>query len=487
MEDVTIDTGRPLNARNLKRMGIINQVRAKPTLDTSWEAFRDQREIPNRLYLFSKIDPPEVVAYYLQDLSNQGVNISDFIVDWLPEHPHNFMKRMREPSDKSKKEKKARLGKSSRSRPLVPLAGAPSKSVHLSHSVKIKPLAYSLPQTTPICTTPDTPPSTTRTSNPPSLKFNLATTTLPVSEAQMLNETSSSSSSPSPQSPPYYELSSDTKPSNTQSPTLGQLQARVLASQQPSHSEPEPEVTSPPPEHLNPTTSEQTPPPAQQPIHYEPQLTNPSSEPHLELEQTTQSPSDIPPPITSATSITPTLNLSAPNSPSPPSLASSTEPETTFLTLEEAIQKGLSEQVRNDFIRDAGIRLQERLAREAKERARKEAEEKACQKELHRIREAEAKVTADAADIAAEAKAKANAEEVTRIAEEATAKANTNALTQGEHSNSGLVPLVLKTLEELQKEQQVVRVRLDQQDSININIQNMLSQLLQRMPPPPNP
>ncbi|XP_050915981.1 extensin-like [Lathyrus oleraceus] len=245
------------------------------------------------------------------------------------------MKRMREPFEKSKKAKKARLGESSGSRPPIPLAGSPSKSIPLSRSVKIKPLASSLPQTTPIYTTSDTPPSTTITSNPPSLKFNLATITLPVSEEEMLNETTSPSLSPSPQSPPYYELSSDTEPSDHQSPTLAQLQARALASQQPSHSEPKPKVTSPPPEHPNPTTSELTPPPAQQPIHSEPQPTQPSSEPHPEPEQTTQSPSDIAPPITSAASITPTLNLSAPNSPSPPS---ATELETTLLTLEEAIQ-----------------------------------------------------------------------------------------------------------------------------------------------------
>ncbi|XP_050896144.1 proline-rich receptor-like protein kinase PERK10 [Lathyrus oleraceus] len=388
------------------------------------------------------------------------------------------MKRMREPSEKSKKAKKARLGESSGSRPPVPLAGSPSKFVPLSLSVKIKPLSSSLPQTTPIYTTSDTPPSSTRTSHPPSLKFNLATTTLPVSEEEMLNETTSPSSSPSPQSPPYYKLSSDTEPSDPQSPTLAQLQARALASQQPSHSEPEPEVTSPPPEHPNPTTPEQTPPLAQQPIHSEPQPTQPSSEPHPEPEQTTQSPSNIPPPITFAASITPTLNLSAPNSPSPPSPASAIEPKTTFLTLEKAIPV---------FAEDADIGLQESLAREAEEQARKEAKEKARQEELQRIREAEAKAAAAAAAAKAEAKAKADAEETGRIDEEVAAKANADALTQGEHSNSGFVPLVLKTLEELQKEQQLVRARLDQQDSVNINIQNMLSQPLQRMPPPPNP
>ena len=81
MEDVTVDIGRPLNAHNLKSMGVIEQVRAKPTLDTSWEALKDQRKIPNGLYLFSKIDPPKVVAHYLQDLANQGVDISEFSVD----------------------------------------------------------------------------------------------------------------------------------------------------------------------------------------------------------------------------------------------------------------------------------------------------------------------------------------------------------------------------------------------------------------------
>ncbi|XP_050878701.1 extensin-like [Lathyrus oleraceus] len=206
MEDVTVDTGRPLNARNLKSMGIIEQVRVKPTLDTSWETLKDQRKIPNGLYIFSKIDPPEVVAYYLQDLANQGVEISEFSVDWLPEHPPNFMKRMRDPSEKSKKAKKAKLGETFGSRPPVPLADSP----------------------------------------------------------KILNETTSPSSS-SPSSPPYYILSSDNEPSDPQSPTPTQLQAHALASQQPSQTEPKPEVTSPPPKQQNPPPYDQpqTPPPAQ--------------------------------------------------------------------------------------------------------------------------------------------------------------------------------------------------------------------------------
>ncbi|XP_050876853.1 uncharacterized protein LOC127080580 [Lathyrus oleraceus] len=151
----------------------------------------------------------------------------------------------------------------------------------------------------------------------------------------------------------------------------------------------------------------------------------------------------------------------------------------------------LSEEVHKDFIRDAGIRLQACLAREVEEKARKEEEEKARLEEEKRIREAEeaaaAEVAAAAAAIEAEAKAKAKAEEAVRIAVEEAPKASADALTQGEQSNFGFAPLVLKALEELQKEQQVVRARLDHQDSVNTNIKNLLTQLLQRMPPPPNP
>ncbi|XP_050908613.1 uncharacterized protein LOC127122292 [Lathyrus oleraceus] len=405
-------------------------------------------------------------------------------MDWLPKHPPHFMKRMRDPFENSMKAKKARLGESTGSRPPAPLTGSPSKSIPLSRSVKIKPIASSLPQTTPVYTSSETPPLTTRTSNLPLLKFNLATTTLPVFEAKMLNETTSPSSSSSPQSPPYYVLSSDNEPSDPQSPTLAQLQARALASQQPSHSKPEPEITSPPPEHPNPTTSKQpqTPPHAQQQNPPPEQPIHSPSEPNSQPKQTTPPPSAIPTPQTSVASITPTLNLGDTNPPSPSSPTSSTEPEIAFPTFEEAIKVFAKSSV--EKIKDAGIRLQDCLARKAKEHARKEAEEKVHLEEEQRIREAEEKVSTEVAAAEAKAKAKAEAEEAACVAIEEAAKAKADALTQGEHSNSGFSPLVLKTLEELQNEQQVARARLDQQDSVNINIQNMLSQLLQRMPLP---
>ncbi|XP_050896383.1 uncharacterized protein LOC127103146 [Lathyrus oleraceus] len=150
--------------------------------------------------------------------------------------------------------------------------------------------------------------------------------------------------------------------------------------------------------------------------------------------------------------------------------------------------KGLSEQVRNEFIREAGERLQDHLAREAEERAHREVEEKDRLEEEERAREAAEKAAAEvAAATEVEAKAKVNAEEAAHIAAEEAAKGIDDALTQGEKSYFDVSPLVLKTLEELQKEKQILRARLDRQDSVNSNIQNLLTQLLQRMPRPPNP
>ncbi|XP_050877267.1 proline-rich receptor-like protein kinase PERK10 [Lathyrus oleraceus] len=417
------------------------------------------------------------------------------------------MKRHREASRKSKK---AKLGETSRSRPPVPLADSPSNSLPPSRSIKLKPIASSLPQTTPIYTQSETPPSTTRPSNLPSLKFNLATTTLPISEAEMLNETTSPSSS-LPSSPPYYILSSDNEPSDPQSLTLAQLQAHALTSQQPP--QPEPEVTSPFSEQHNPPPSDQpqtppheqqTNPPSEQPQTPPPeQPTTAPSElpPSPPPEQATLPPSDIPP-LPTSEDIIPT-QTPADTNPTPPSSPSSNpEPKTAFPTLEEAITlfaessvekikslsvnfgisddpsivrihwnrviiwmtseafklKVLSEHVRNDFVRDAGVRLQTRLVREAEEKARKKAEEKTRLAEEKRIREAEEKAATEVAAAAiaeAKAKAKVEAEEAEHIAVEEAAKASPDALNQGEQFNSGFAPLVLKTLEELQKEQQV--------------------------------
>ncbi|XP_050889438.1 extensin-like [Lathyrus oleraceus] len=164
------------------------------------------------------------------------------------------MRHKRGPSEKTTQAKKARLRESSGSRPPAPLHEPSSKSVSLAPSALTQSIASYIPQPTPIYTQSETPSSTTRTSHPPSQKFNLATTTLPLSEAERLNETTSSSSSP--ESPPYFTISSDTKPSDPSYPTLAQLQNQTLVSPQPQQSPPQPEATSPPAEQPNPTPSD---------------------------------------------------------------------------------------------------------------------------------------------------------------------------------------------------------------------------------------
>ncbi|KAI5436346.1 hypothetical protein KIW84_022718 [Lathyrus oleraceus] len=161
----------------------------------------------------------------------------------------------------------------------------------------------------------------------------------------------------------------------------------------------------------------------------------------------------------------------------------------SWMTSESYRLKSISEQVRNGYIRDAEERLQERLAREAKarrleeERLAKEAEEEARrleeerlakEAELLRIKEAEAKAQADAeAQAAAEAEAQ-------------------QALTQGESSSA--IPMILHALKEIKQDQKEIkqdqnelRARMDKQDALNENIQNMFAMLLQRLPQPPNP
>lgn len=153
MEDVTVDMGKPLNAVNLKSMEIIDKVKVKPTLDTSWDALKEHREISRGMYLFSKIVPLEVIAHYLQDLAAQGIDISRFTLDWLPEQPPNFMKRKREPSNKKKK-KTHKLGETltsqKQSEPLS--SSAPSKSLisKAPLSSRSMQILSSLPQPPPI-------------------------------------------------------------------------------------------------------------------------------------------------------------------------------------------------------------------------------------------------------------------------------------------------------------------------------------------------
>lgn len=146
------------------------------------------------------------------------------------------MKRMRDPSERKSKKKTLKLGESTSTQKLfAPLdSSAPSKSslskapLHygskkISSSLPQPPPTYTLYEPTISIPTPSEPHnSETTTSSPTLQKFNLTTTTLPVSETLLFNEPISP-----PSSPPYYDLSSESdqpKILDPSSPTLAQLQ-----------------------------------------------------------------------------------------------------------------------------------------------------------------------------------------------------------------------------------------------------------------------
>lgn len=73
------------------------------------------------------------------------------------------------------------------------------------------------------------------------------------------------------------------------------------------------------------------------------------------------------------------------------------------------------------------------------------------------------------AEVAAKEKDEVEVALAAKAAEDA-AKTSEVALTQGESPIADLAPLVIRTLEELQKEQQLVRSILDKQEQVNSSI-----------------
>ncbi|XP_050896821.1 uncharacterized protein LOC127103615 [Lathyrus oleraceus] len=147
------------------------------------------------------------------------------------------------------------------------------------------------------------------------------------------------------------------------------------------------------------------------------------------------------------------------------------KPELILPTFDEALAKFLE----SSTSRGVEEKLEARLAKETAEKAEREATEKAA-------KEATERATAEAV-----AKEKSEQEAVKVSQKAASNKATEVSLTQGELSTADLAHLVIKTLEELQKEQQLVRAILDKQDQVNTSIQSLLAELLQRIPPPPQP
>ncbi|XP_050897784.1 flocculation protein FLO11-like [Lathyrus oleraceus] len=342
------------------------------------------------------------------------------------------MKRKREPSQKTTVQKKKilNLGKSlaTKKKPApLTFSSAPSGNISISEvlnsSVSVsRKLASSIPLPPPIIST-----TVTTSSTPPTININVPTEKSKSQQPTTLLPSHQTSSQPTPSEPtPSIPIHYELNPSN-------QTHSKPTPSQsfpsEPTNSEPIPLRT------IIPTPSPPSP------------LFNlqPTSIPRSEAMLFNES---FSPTVSTTYNTTLYYDLTTSSEHS-----GSDHPDRTSPNLEDIL---------------ATIDPERTLSaeREATEKAAKEVAEKGAAKEKSEI-EAEATRVTEAAQKAESEKAV----EVTRI--------------QGESSTADLAPLVINTLEELQKEQQLVRIRLGKQDQVNNNIQNLLAELLQRMPPPP--
>ncbi|XP_050908976.1 uncharacterized protein LOC127122725 [Lathyrus oleraceus] len=253
---------------------------------------------------------------------------------------------------------------------------------------------------------------------PPLPLFNLQTTSIPHSEALMFNEPLSPTHSTTHNSPPYYDLTYDSEHSGSDyldptSPNLEDFQATHDSKRTPSV-------------------------PANQPIPEpsEHELTLPTFDEVLAKFSE------------SSASRFKKLSDESNTSENPSKVRTNSNIFIRWMTSEIFKMKGLFEQLRNDFIRGVKERLEDWLAKEAVEKAKREATKKA------------AKEIAEKVDTEAAAKEKAE-QEAAKVAQKAAFdKATEFSLTQVESSIADLSPLVIRTLEELHKEQ-LVRARLN--------------------------
>src|ERR1044072_8973083 len=102
-EDLVVSTGDILDDRNLKKMGVVESVVIQPVPETPQEALM-KRFFVDGYPLFSKIEPPEVIAQYIFMMQQDGIDTSGFRFEDIPIAPADVY------SKKKKKKKKRSEG-----------------------------------------------------------------------------------------------------------------------------------------------------------------------------------------------------------------------------------------------------------------------------------------------------------------------------------------------------------------------------------------
>jgi hypothetical protein len=104
-QDLEASVGDVLNAKNLKNMGVLKTIIVDPTPESQEQVLK-KRQVVDNFPLFSKLDDPEVVAHYIMMMEEEGIDMSGFNYDDLPDAPELVELRKRSKKRKSEKPKK---------------------------------------------------------------------------------------------------------------------------------------------------------------------------------------------------------------------------------------------------------------------------------------------------------------------------------------------------------------------------------------------
>src|ERR1044072_6650671 len=112
-EDLAATTGEVLDARNLKKMGVLEKVKVDPVPEDPKEALK-RRMIVDEYPVWTKHDDPEVLALYIFSLEQEGYDTSTWTYDDFPGCPPDMLTTKKRKSQKRKSEEEKSKQKKSK-------------------------------------------------------------------------------------------------------------------------------------------------------------------------------------------------------------------------------------------------------------------------------------------------------------------------------------------------------------------------------------
>jgi hypothetical protein len=175
-EDLKETTGEVLDARNMKKIGALTDIIVDPEPEDPNEAIR-RRIFIDGFPSFTKHDDPEVLAFYIFSLEQEGIDVSQWTYDDFPDCPPDMLAQKKKKSRKRKSEavgesKQKKKSKKSKKEKVVGLgtysepygkgtSNKPSSDMSTSSTSQIKsskqiqtPLSVLIPEPIPLNSAP---------------------------------------------------------------------------------------------------------------------------------------------------------------------------------------------------------------------------------------------------------------------------------------------------------------------------------------------